>query len=58
MATALAAVANGGTLMRPYLVSQVRDDDGKVVSERGPEVVRQVISRHTAREMTQMMETW
>ncbi len=57
VATALAAVANGGTLMRPYLVSQVRDDDGKVVSKRGPEAVRQVISRHTAREMTQMMET-
>lgn len=39
MAMATAAVANGGTLLKPYFVSQVRDANGKVVSATQPQVV-------------------
>ena len=34
MALVPAAIANGGSLMRPYLVQQVRDRDGRVVRRR------------------------
>lgn len=40
MATAVAAIANGGTIYRPYLVKQVVDENGKTVREVKPEVIR------------------
>ncbi len=46
--TAVSAVANGGYLMQPYLVSELLDDSGMVVSHREPLVVRQVISEETS----------
>ena len=48
MAMAYGALANGGTLMRPRLVRELRDADGTVVETFGPEVVRQVVDRRTA----------
>ncbi len=52
-----AALANDGVLMRPYLVSKVVDPDGLVLLERGPTVVRQVVSRKTARAVVSMLES-
>ncbi|MBM3162751.1 MAG: PASTA domain-containing protein [Chlorobi bacterium] len=46
---AYAAVANDGTLMRPYLVRRVVDAEGKTVKENQPMEVRQVVSRETAK---------
>ncbi len=40
MATSIAAIANGGTLLVPHFVSQVQDAAGKVVSSAKPEVAR------------------
>lgn len=57
LASALSAVANGGTLMRPYLVEQILDDSGAVVQKFEPQIVRRVISAETARKVTKMMET-
>ena len=48
MVTAVSAVANGGKLMRPYLVEQMIDDNGNVLSVTKPEVRRQVISKNTS----------
>lgn len=45
---ALAAVVNGGKLMQPYVVSQILDDEGNVIEERQPQVVRQVVSKSTS----------
>jgi stage V sporulation protein D (sporulation-specific penicillin-binding protein) len=53
---AVAAVANGGTLMTPYLVSQVKDDDGNVIYSHTPEVKRQVISESVCREVARILE--
>ena len=36
MVTALSAIANGGKLMKPYVVAKVLDDNGNVVSETRP----------------------
>jgi len=46
---AYAAVANNGTLMKPFIIKKVTDAEGNVVRESVPEKVRQVISPETAR---------
>lgn len=53
----LSAIANGGKLVTPYLVSSIVDADGKVVSKTQPNVVRQVISEETSRTVRQMMKS-
>ncbi len=57
LASALSAIANGGNLMRPYLVEQILDDNGAVVQKFEPQLVRRVVSPETAQKMTRMMET-
>ena len=42
IANMMAAVANGGTLYRPRLVSRVESIDGQKVYEQGPEVIRTI----------------
>ncbi|EPZ43903.1 stage V sporulation protein D [Alicyclobacillus acidoterrestris] len=55
---ALGAVANGGKLMKPYVVQDVQDHDtGQVVSETKPTVVRQVISSNTAAQVRSALES-
>lgn len=56
MALVAAAIANGGTLMEPRLVQEVRDPTGIVVREFGPEPWGQPISPQTAADLTAMME--
>lgn len=53
---AAAAIANGGYLMEPYLVKEIRDPAGEVTRQRSPRVVRQVISEKTAQRVTSIME--
>ena len=54
--TAVSAIANGGRLMRPYIVAKELDEDGRVVRQTQPVVRRQVISENTARQIRAMME--
>lgn len=42
MLNATAALANGGTLYRPQILYQVLDDDGNVVEDLTPEVIREL----------------
>lgn len=53
MTNAVAAIANGGKLMRPYVV-QARLQNGQVI-ETQPTVVRSVMERRYADELTDMM---
>lgn len=55
MLTAAAAIANGGNLVQPHLVREVRDPDGRVVQARRAVQRRTVISAATAREVREMM---
>jgi cell division protein FtsI/penicillin-binding protein 2 len=57
MTMAIGAIANGGVLMRPMLVKELRDDDGNVVQRYEPQSVRRVISESTAAEMTEALKT-
>src|SRR5207237_5344739 len=45
---AMAAIANGGILLRPYLVQKILGPDGAVVVSRGREEVRRVLKEETA----------
>jgi cell division protein FtsI (penicillin-binding protein 3) len=53
---AFGAVANGGHLMRPYLVKSILDQRGKVVREFHPAVRRDVISSETAKKVRDILE--
>ena len=53
---AIAAIVNGGYLLKPYVVSQVLDSDGNVVKSNERTVLRQVISEETSATMCKMME--
>lgn len=56
MARAVAAIANGGVLMKADLVRQVLDEEGSVVERRTPQTVRRVVSEKTAAQVRSMME--
>ena len=56
MAAAVAAIVNGGRLMRPYVVAEVRTPAGALVQKTQPACVRQVIRPETSALMRQMME--
>lgn len=53
--TAIGAIANGGWLMRPHLLDEVRDQDGNIVFKSYPKVNRRVVSFDSAREMVKML---
>ena len=53
---AISAVANGGTLMTPYLVSKITDNNGNVIYSHEPQVKRQVISADIASEVAAILE--
>ncbi|MBP3815720.1 MAG: PASTA domain-containing protein [Firmicutes bacterium] len=57
LVTAISAIGNDGTLMRPHLVRRITDSDGKTIIENEPEEVRKVISKNTAREVRSIMES-
>ena len=54
--TACCAAVNGGKLMQPYVVKQVVDSDGNVVSNTASFVKRQVISEKTSEEVRGILE--
>ena len=56
IATATAAIANGGYLMQPYLVDKVVNPYGEVVEAHHPQVRQQVISAKVAGEVKNMLE--
>jgi peptidoglycan glycosyltransferase len=55
MAMVVSGIANGGTVMRPYVVDEVRAPDLSVLDKAGDEPFRNAISSATARDLTQMM---
>lgn len=54
--TAIAAVANGGYLVKPYLVSKVVDNNGNIISEHRTVIKRQVISSEVANTVSDILE--
>lgn len=54
---AISAIANGGKLLKPQIVKEIIDTDtGEVLESFSPELVRQVISEETAKEVSLYLE--
>ncbi len=54
---AYAAVANGGKLMKPYIVSDIISPAGQIIKSVTPEAERQIISGRTAEKVTDILKT-
>lgn len=52
--TAFSAVANNGWMMKPYVVSEIRDED-RIEKKVYPEIKKRVVSSETAAEMTRIL---
>lgn len=55
LALAYAAIANGGELLEPQLVREIRTPEGRVVFEGGRRVVRRVISPKVAQTLRELL---
>ncbi len=54
LANAYAVLSNGGILMQPYIVDEIRQDNG-IVTKTEPRQIRRVISEDTSAKMTAML---
>lgn len=57
MANAVSAMVNGGTLMKPFIVGSVLDDQGNEVTRVSPEVIRRVVSEETSDAMRTLFKS-
>lgn len=57
IALAYGALANGGVLMKPYLVAERRDAEGRTVWQATPDSVRRVMDQETARTLMPAFES-
>lgn len=57
MITAVSSAVNGGNLMEPYIVSEIRNPDGTLAYSKEPTVVRQVISSDTSAKVCEILES-
>lgn len=55
--TGLCAIANGGTLLKPYIVSEIKDENGNTVKKTEKTEVRRVISEKTSKTVREMMKS-
>ena len=53
--SAMSAVANGGVLMKPYMVRGLTDKNNAPIKMYAPETVRRVVSPDTAKRLTAML---
>jgi len=56
LVTALSAIANGGFLMKPYVVEKIMNEKGEVIQSFRPETVRKVVSGETAKKVTMLLK--
>lgn len=57
LALAYAAIANGGWLVSPGLVAEIRDDEGRVLYTHHPRAIRRVFDESTTRAVMAMLES-
>ena len=54
---ALCSIANGGNLMRPYFVREIRDSQGRLIERVEPEVLGQPVGSSTAVQVSQLLRS-
>lgn len=55
MITAISAIANGGNLVQPHVVSKITDSKGNIIKSFEPKIKRSVISKSTAQRVSAML---
>jgi cell division protein FtsI (penicillin-binding protein 3) len=55
LVSAVSVVANGGTLMKPYVIKEIRDKAGDMIKYTSPTVVRKVLDEETAARMKKIL---
>lgn len=55
LASAISVIANGGQLMKPYIIDSIRDNQGTVIKQNKPVFVRKVISVDTAMRIKKIL---
>jgi cell division protein FtsI (penicillin-binding protein 3) len=56
MAAAYSAIANGGKLMKPYIVAEVRDPDGEETKQTAPTAAGQAVSAETCSTLQTILQ--
>lgn len=56
LASAVSAAINGGELMQPYIVKQIVGEDGTVIKQTTPTVLRRVIKEETSAQVRELLE--
>ena len=56
LVTGICAVANGGDLMQPYLVKEIKNSEGETVKKIEPTVKRHVIDGDVSKKMCEILE--
>lgn len=54
--TGLCAIANGGKLLKPYIVAEIKDENGNTVTKTETTEIRRVISEETSEQVRTMMK--
>ena len=55
LASAISIIANGGQLMKPYIIDSVRDNQGRIIKQNKPVLIRKVISVDTAMRIKKIL---
>lgn len=55
LVTALSVIANGGQLMRPYIIEEIRDKQGEIIKKSSPVLIRKVLSLDTAARLKKIL---
>ena len=55
LVTAISVIANGGQLMKPYIVQEVRDKQGEIIKRFSPTLIRKVLSVDTTSRIKKIL---
>ncbi len=55
LAAGVSVIANGGNLMRPFVIKEIRDKAGDMIKYTSPAVVRRVLDEDTAARMKKIL---
>jgi len=56
LASSLSSIANGGYLMKPYIVKKITTPSGNIVTNNKPEIIKRVVSYDTALQVSSILE--
>ena len=57
LVSAAAAIANGGMLMKPFIVQSVTNENGRILKQTTPEIIRRAVSPEVASIVKRIMQT-